>query len=200
MNETQKIYTKRNKILRNKGYANYQEFLKSETWKTIKLKIDDSKKFCHCCGTNSSLDAHHTSYRNNMVNEEKGMRNVKFMCRKCHEEIHSIQRNSNVWISEAERILRKRNNFSISKHYFKRKISKGTDVVEALGIGKISTKKTWVAQCVGGNCKKCNIPMVRKKSLKENPYYGYWDVCLACGVVQHYKEAITKKKKGLLDY
>ena len=77
------------KELRLFGYKNYKEFLKSDRWKEIRIKIwqSDIPKRCYICGATEHLQVHHLSYKRLFYGD---LRDVVFLCREHHEKVHEF--------------------------------------------------------------------------------------------------------------
>ena len=111
-----KQFKKRNNILEDLGFKNYQEFLKSPLWasskKKIEHKIKKGKLFysaCWCCGSTENLQLHHLRYTK--LNLTGGVGNdLKYVCNNCHETIHLMTKLNPKWsIKTATRRLRAKN-------------------------------------------------------------------------------------------
>jgi hypothetical protein len=91
-----KQFVKRNAILKESGFSDYQSFLKSPIWNQskarIQKKISQGKTWydcCFCCGTKENLQLHHLKY--SKTNLSGGVGNyLKYVCGKCHETIHLL--------------------------------------------------------------------------------------------------------------
>lgn len=90
-------YSQRNKKLREQGFKDYQEYLLSDTWRTIKLKIKErqskGQKFwnqCASCGkTGIQLIPHHMRYKL----RQTSLGSIVPVCQNCHEKIHTYHKN-----------------------------------------------------------------------------------------------------------
>ena len=82
-------YLDRNKALPYLGYANYQEYLKSDDWKALRqIKLAESS-VCQCCGSNKKISIHHYCYNDSvMLGLFPGLLIV--VCDQCHELIEFI--------------------------------------------------------------------------------------------------------------
>lgn len=84
-------YLIRDFILKQNGFNNYSNFLKSEYWQKIKQKSQLSKyrdnyKKCWICKTTENLQLHHENYRYLLTKDE--LRSIRCVCKTCHEKIH----------------------------------------------------------------------------------------------------------------
>ena len=64
------------------------EYMKTDAWQTIRaliLALGDYK--CDMCGTQSNLDIHHISYKEE-PGEEDIIDDLIPLCRECHEKVH----------------------------------------------------------------------------------------------------------------
>lgn len=90
------IYKQRNKILKDLGYLDYNEYLKSEEWSIIKSKIKmrKGKKWteCNICNNKHNLDVHHSSYK--VIGTTNPGNTVKILCRECHYKLHNYCKNN----------------------------------------------------------------------------------------------------------
>ena len=66
----------------------YQEYLKSDHWKEIRLKaLDRAGNRCQLCSSTDNLNVHHNTYKNR-GNED--LKDLVVLCRNCHEKFHDI--------------------------------------------------------------------------------------------------------------
>lgn len=64
--------------------AEYQNYLKSRTWKSISSKIKDRDKWkCRLCNSGLDLHVHHRSYEF-IGNESKHLEDLITICSRCH--------------------------------------------------------------------------------------------------------------------
>jgi len=69
------------------GFKSYQEYLMSDMWKEKKeIFLSVHGKFCDNCGSTKQLIIHHIHYET--VSNESS-KDLKVLCRKCHEEEHN---------------------------------------------------------------------------------------------------------------
>lgn len=65
---------------------NYQNYLKSGHWKTVKTNLYKLKAYrCFFCGNKERLNAHHITYEN--INNEK-IEDLVYLCIRCHKKLH----------------------------------------------------------------------------------------------------------------
>lgn len=86
----------------------YKDYLKTEHWKNIKMKMKNSKYkyMCYSCKSKTKLQLHHKSYKR--VGNEK-LTDLIWLCEDCHKKTHEINKNgSSLW--KSARICRKRIN------------------------------------------------------------------------------------------
>ena len=68
--------------------AEYQNYLKSRTWKSISSKIKDRDKWkCRLCNSGLDLHVHHRSYEF-IGNESKHLEDLITICSRCHSLFH----------------------------------------------------------------------------------------------------------------
>lgn len=105
-------YASRNRKLKEKGYENYQEYLKSKEWRFIKDLIAErqlkKQKFwleCFVCRTtDKKLIPHHRKYK-----LKKGLSGIVPVCNPCHFQIHQYNReHPRSSIGQATKRLRKK--------------------------------------------------------------------------------------------
>lgn len=97
-------YLIRDAILRHHGYGDYDEFLKSDYWASIKKKTKLSKygdnyKKCSHCGSIDDLQLHHINYR--WLLHKRELMSLRCLCKKCHSEVHEFANLHNIKISES---------------------------------------------------------------------------------------------------
>ena len=98
-NEYQKKYQEEYKLLENEMKKRkqllidlknlpYNEYLKTDHWKSVrKDALKRSKYRCQLCNNNTSLQVHHRTYEN-LGNEHYG--DLIALCQTCHEKHHNI--------------------------------------------------------------------------------------------------------------
>ena len=99
-------YQSRNLVLRELGFASYKDYLQSDLWKELRVKVYAAKgRTCYLCGS-PATELHHNRYH---LNDLKG-RKIRFIspiCRKCHEGIE-FKDGKKSTVAEAARNFRKR--------------------------------------------------------------------------------------------
>jgi hypothetical protein len=84
-------YQQRNQDLRSLGFSTYADYLQSETWKAIRVRVLKRDNYrCHGC-TRRAFQVHHTSYSADVL----AGRNIKplvAICRECHGAIELDRR------------------------------------------------------------------------------------------------------------
>lgn len=90
----------RNRLLKELGLKNYQEYLKSNIWKQIKQKIANRRtkqkdfwKKCMICGSTRYIQIHHVKYTKI---KEVSLHALRPLCNRCHQQIHIISLSSNL--------------------------------------------------------------------------------------------------------
>lgn len=79
-NEFLEVYSK------IKPKEEYQEYLKSDHWKEIRLKaLDRAGNRCQLCSSTDNLNVHHNTYKNR-GNED--LKDLVVLCRECHAKFH----------------------------------------------------------------------------------------------------------------
>lgn len=90
------VFSKRKKLLEDNGYATYQDYLKSDTWKRIRTYVyrRDGYK-CRLCGEQGRLTAHHLTYDQSILFADpttklgkKKLRDLVSLCDSCHTAVH----------------------------------------------------------------------------------------------------------------
>lgn len=97
-------YRKRDAKLRRLGFESYREYLDSDLWKSIRLKVlqrDDFK--CVVCGQPAQV-VHHANY--SMHNLANGGPTMRSMCHGCHHFIEFDQDGKKVRLSESRSRLK----------------------------------------------------------------------------------------------
>lgn len=82
-------YKERNSILKDLGYRSYLEYLKSEDWKTIRLRILQKTPDCCVCG-HKAFHVHHMSYD---IETLLGLKDfcLVSLCDVCHKDIEFLE-------------------------------------------------------------------------------------------------------------
>lgn len=92
-------YDWRNYNLHKLGFVNYQEYLKSDLWKSIRAKVFEIKGHnCHVC-KKYATEIHHNGYGINVLKGET-IQPLRPICRKCHKAIEFIDGKKNT-VSQA---------------------------------------------------------------------------------------------------
>ena len=79
--------TKEINILRKKSY---KEFLKSNYWKEVKIRVLKRDGFkCTNCGKKGMLEVHHSTYKNHFK-EHNNLGDLHTLCVNCHHNIHLL--------------------------------------------------------------------------------------------------------------
>lgn len=84
------------------GFKTYPAYLRSEHWTAFKEAYwKKHKKICFCCKEAAS-DLHHTTYE--FLGSER-QKDVKPMCRGCHDTIHKLIREHYVPLKTAHKVV-----------------------------------------------------------------------------------------------
>ena len=79
-------YKGRNNALLDLGFKNYQEYLHSDLWRSIKIKLDaKGQKQCSLCGADRQC-WHHNLYTHKVLLGTR-TKHIVPLCHKCHELI-----------------------------------------------------------------------------------------------------------------
>ena len=76
---------KKNRYYHGDRTEYWNQYLKSDHWKTLRTAKLFQTPACEKCGNNSRLDIHHINYKN-LYDVE--LSDLMTLCRKCHVEIH----------------------------------------------------------------------------------------------------------------
>lgn len=69
---------------------NYNDYLKTETWKTIRrLALEFSKYKCQICNSSKSLNVHHRAYPKELGKES--LSDLTVLCFSCHQKAHNAK-------------------------------------------------------------------------------------------------------------
>lgn len=70
----------------------YEHLLKDERWKLFRLRVM-SERGCSCeyCGSTETIQIHHTEYIKGRLPWEYDIKDMRVLCKKCHQRIHNIQ-------------------------------------------------------------------------------------------------------------
>lgn len=82
---TKSLYINRNRVLAKMGFASYQDYLKSDLWRSIREKVLSTSGGCKKCGKQAEC-VHHLDYSKQTLNGERLNKLVK-LCNKCHYSI-----------------------------------------------------------------------------------------------------------------
>ncbi len=78
-------YAQRNKKLKAMGYADYREYLVSDLWRSIRVRImARDKATCRMCKAKAT-EVHHLRYTQRVL-EGRSDKHLLALCRSCHEK------------------------------------------------------------------------------------------------------------------
>ncbi len=73
-----------------KGVKKYEDFLQTEYWAAVRLKVFRRDKFtCQVCGSKKEIQAHHMTY-SIYKKEHLNLSQLMTLCQSCHYEWHCI--------------------------------------------------------------------------------------------------------------
>jgi 5-methylcytosine-specific restriction endonuclease McrA len=79
-------YVTRNEWLRLLGFKSYREYLRSDLWKSIRVRVYAAKGGnCFLCGKPATELHHNRYYRTDLIG--KKLRYINPVCRECHKSI-----------------------------------------------------------------------------------------------------------------
>lgn len=82
-------FQKRDELLREMGFANYAEYLKSELWYAIRRRaMRRTGGQCVCCGHQATL-IHHCEYTRDLLLGRGTLRRLWPLCNDCHRLTHT---------------------------------------------------------------------------------------------------------------
>ena len=69
----------------------YNRLLEDKKWKEFRLKVlSERGNRCECCGGTHILQIHHTFYISGKMPWEYDIKDMRVLCRMCHQRIHNI--------------------------------------------------------------------------------------------------------------
>ena len=75
----------------HKRKAYYNRLLEDKRWKEFRLKVMSERgNKCECCGGTHILQIHHTFYISRKMPWEYDIKDMRVLCKKCHQRIHNI--------------------------------------------------------------------------------------------------------------
>ena len=78
-------------IERRKRKEYYKHLLEDKRWKEFRLKVMSERGGkCECCGGTDILQIHHTFYISGKMPWEYDIKDMRVLCKKCHQRIHNI--------------------------------------------------------------------------------------------------------------
>lgn len=78
-------------IERRKRKEYYNRLLEDKRWKEFRLKVlSERGNKCECCGGTDVLQIHHTFYIRGKMPWEYDIKDMRVLCKKCHQRIHNI--------------------------------------------------------------------------------------------------------------
>lgn len=80
-----------NEIDSHKHKEYYKHLLKDKRWKEFRLKVMSERgNKCECCGGTNILQIHHTFYIGGKMPWEYDVKDMRVLCKKCHQRIHHL--------------------------------------------------------------------------------------------------------------
>lgn len=80
-----------NEIDSHKHKEYYKHLLKDKRWKEFRLKVMSERgNKCECCGGTNILQIHHTFYIGCKMPWEYDVKDMRVLCKKCHQRIHHL--------------------------------------------------------------------------------------------------------------
>ena len=149
-NTAHKQYSKRNKQLKTLGFNNYSEYLRSESWKSIRSEVLKRKgRQCSFCKTLQNIQVHHLSYKRKILRGRK-INPLIPLCDRCHGEISKIVRTHGINDQQATQVYRdmyfpekKVSGKEKFERQFSLKIVRSSKLPATLHHSLHSTIKTW---------------------------------------------------------
>lgn len=78
-------------IERRKRKEYYNRLLEDKRWKEFRLKVlSERGNKCECCGGTDVLQIHHTFYIGGKMPWEYDIKDMRVLCKKCHQRIHHL--------------------------------------------------------------------------------------------------------------
>lgn len=78
-------------IERRKRKEYYNRLLEDKRWKEFRLKVlSERGNKCECCGGTDILQIHHTFYISGKMPWGYDVKDMRVLCKKCHQRIHNI--------------------------------------------------------------------------------------------------------------
>ena len=78
-------------IERRKRKEYYNRLLEDKRWKEFRLKVMSERgNKCECCGGTDILQIHHTFYISGKMTWEYDVKDMRVLCKKCHQRIHHL--------------------------------------------------------------------------------------------------------------
>ena len=76
---------------KRKRQKHYEHLLKDERWKLFRLRVM-SERGCSCeyCGSTETIQIHHTKYVKGRLPWEYDIKDMRVVCKKCHQRIHHL--------------------------------------------------------------------------------------------------------------
>ena len=76
---------------KRKRQKHYEHLLKDERWKLFRLRVM-SERGCSCeyCGSTETIQIHHTKYVKGRLPWEYDIKDMRVVCRTCHQKIHHL--------------------------------------------------------------------------------------------------------------
>lgn len=88
------LYNKRNRYLIEIGFCDYDEYLGSDLYKSIRAElIEREGRCCMLCGKTDWVIVHHLDYTRGTLSG-KVFRHMKLVCPYCHRKQHELERKS----------------------------------------------------------------------------------------------------------
>ena len=77
---------------KRKRQKHYEHLLKDERWKLFRLRVMSERgRSCEYCGSTETIQIHHTKYVKGRLPWEYDIKDMRVVCKRCHQRIHNIQ-------------------------------------------------------------------------------------------------------------
>ncbi len=107
-------YATRNEILKTMGFENYEAYLRSELWQSIRrFVMNNSRAICKRCGSKAH-SIHHMSYERDVL-EGRDTTPLVPVCRSCHNYAEVDHKGRKVCLRQANFIIKNPAAFNVGK-------------------------------------------------------------------------------------
>lgn len=188
---SKQTYQDRNKVLKDMGYKNYQEYLLSPLWVSIREKAfeEKGKKCCLC--DNEATQVHHRGYSQEVL-EGKSLKQLVPICYGCHKSVEFRDNGTKRSLHDVESKF----NSKLKKYRGTIDVNNNEKMKGQLGYCRICGKKAKKGKSLCNQHKRYDAPKKICPKCKKRPQGNHGKWCYPClfGNIERWKAGSKRGK------